>query len=149
MTHIDVLSTTAFFLDPFRPLLLAMIRAEGGQAAFIRAIQCSRPDVQDFGTALAIACKTIRNRVIDYQERSIGPPLFVLSRHTRGDPWTGESFPRRIAVSETFIRFLAARWAPVGVANDPTNLNINWAGNVITIYREILDATEPERLPEV
>ncbi len=149
MNHIDVLSTTAFYLDPFRPLLLAMIRAEGGQAAFVKAIQCSRPDVQDFGTALAIACKTVRNRVIDYQEREIQPTLFVVSRHTRADPWTGESFPRRLAVSETFIRFLAARWTPVGVANDPTNLNINWAGNVIKIYREILDATEPERLQEV
>ncbi len=148
MTHIDVLSTTAFYLDPFEPLLLAMIRAEGGQAAFIKALQCSRPDVQDFGTALAIACKTVRNRVIDYQERGIGQ-LFVLVHHTRQDPWTKEAAPRRLAVSETFIRFLAARWAPVGVANDPKNLNANWPGNVIKIYREILDATEPERLPEV
>ncbi len=149
MSHIDVLSTTSFFLDPFRALILAMVRAEGGQAAFVKAIQCSRPDVQDFGTALAIACKTVRNRVIDYQQREIDPALLVLSCHTSADPWTGESFPRRLAVSETFIRFLAARWAPVGVANDPTNLNINWAGNVIKIYREILDAEEPERLQEV
>ncbi len=148
MNQLDVLSTTAFYLDPFRPLLLAMIRAEGGQAAFVKAIQCSRPDVQDFSTALAIACKTVRNRVIDYQERGIGQ-LFVLVHHTRADPWTMEAAPRRLAVSETFIRFLAARWAPVGVANDPMNLNNNWAGNVSKIYRQILDATEPERLQEV
>jgi hypothetical protein len=148
MTHIGVLSTTAFYLDPFRGLILAMVRAEGGQAAMVKAVQCSRPDVTTFSAALAIACKTIRNRVIDYQERGIGP-LFVLVHHTRSDPWTMEAAPRRLAVSETFIRFLAARWAPIGVANDPTNLNSNWAGNVIAIYREILDATEPERLQEV
>jgi hypothetical protein len=29
-----------------------------------------------------------------------------------------------------FIDFLASRWAPVGVTNDPTQLNANWDDNV-------------------
>ena len=29
-----------------------------------------------------------------------------------------------------FVDFMADRWAPVGVANDPKNLNKNWTGNV-------------------
>lgn len=29
-----------------------------------------------------------------------------------------------------FVDFMQQRWAPVGVANDPNNLNKNWAGNV-------------------
>lgn len=30
----------------------------------------------------------------------------------------------------TFVDFMQQRWAPIGVANDPSNLNKNWAGNV-------------------
>lgn len=29
-----------------------------------------------------------------------------------------------------FIDFVQQRWAPIGVANDPNNLNKNWSGNV-------------------
>ncbi len=30
----------------------------------------------------------------------------------------------------TFVDFFQQRWAPLGVSNDPNNLNQNWAGNV-------------------
>lgn len=135
--HLDLLNTSAFYLDPFRPLLLAMIRAEGGQRAFIKAVQCSRPEVKDFAVALAIACKTVRNRVLDFEARGLGA-VFVPIRSTRPDPWTGEANPRRLALSDAFLAFLAARWAPIGVANDPTNLNANWLGNVLLFYRQYL-----------
>jgi hypothetical protein len=29
-----------------------------------------------------------------------------------------------------FVDFMQQRWAPIGVSNDPNNLNKNWAGNV-------------------
>lgn len=29
-----------------------------------------------------------------------------------------------------FVDFMQRRWAPIGVSNDPHNLNKNWAGNV-------------------
>ena len=33
-----------------------------------------------------------------------------------------------------FIAFLGSRYAPLNVANDPTNLNANWVKNVKRIY---------------
>lgn len=132
-----VLATTGLYLDPIRPLLLAIIRAEGGEAAFVRAVQCSRPDVRDLPTALAIACKTVRNRIFDFETRQLGP-LFRPATLETADPWTGEAHPRRLAFAETFIRFLAARWAPIGADNDPTNLNVHWAKNVLAIYAALL-----------
>ena len=29
-----------------------------------------------------------------------------------------------------FVDFMQQRWAPIGAANDPENLNVNWAPNV-------------------
>jgi len=37
----------------------------------------------------------------------------------------------------TTIPTIAAKWAPVGVSNDPNNLNANWAGNVSQYYKEL------------
>jgi hypothetical protein len=34
---------------------------------------------------------------------------------------------------EPFILFMARRWAPVGAANDPHGLNLNWVRNVTRI----------------
>ena len=31
---------------------------------------------------------------------------------------------------DTYLEFLASRYAPIGVANDPNNLNRNWLRNV-------------------
>lgn len=181
MSHSDVLATTAFYLDPFRSLVLAIIRAEGGQAGFIRALQCSFPEIREFPIALARTCKTLRNRIVEYEAyrdrlsymASTGDrrskatllnvgPLFEMRPRPGTDPWTWEQHPRQLVVSESFIRYLAshsapgpegkpiqAGWAPLGAANDPNNLNANWPGNVLAIYRQILDEKEPERLQEV
>jgi hypothetical protein len=146
MTHLDVLSTAAFYLDPCRPLLLAMVRAEGGQEAFVRAVQCSKPEITTFAGALAVACKTVRNRILDFETRGLGP-LFTVVHSDRADPWTHEAAPRRLAFSDTFIAFLASRWAPQGVANDPTNLNANWAGNVSAIYAGMFRDPGKEGVP--
>src|SRR5512135_1304630 len=106
-----------YYLESFQPLLDAMVRAEGGEDAFLRAIRCSKPMCSSYGEALAIACKTIRNRVLSCQE--FGVKLYDTVRHKETDPWTGEDNPRRLVFSEQFIRFLGERWAPVGVENDP------------------------------
>lgn len=37
-------------------------------------------------------------------------------------------------LSEAFTKFMAARWAPPGVTNDPTNLNAHWPGNVWRVH---------------
>jgi hypothetical protein len=45
--------------------------------------------------------------------------------HARRD-WDGKG---------DFIEFLGNRYAPIGVANDPTNLNRNWVSNVKSLLR--------------
>ena len=60
-------------------------------------------------------------------------------------PCNGEAECRRICINSynnnqkrfanqskftDFTEFFASRWAPIGVANDPTNLNANWLKNV-------------------
>ena len=135
--HADLLATSAYYLDPLRPLLLAMIAAEGGEQAFIRAIQCSRPDVTTFGMALSIGCKTVRNRL--HAAMRAGIPVFTLAKKVGVDPWTDEANPRCLVVTPQFVDYLASTWAPLHVDNDPTNLNANWPKNVKTIYAKQLD----------
>ena len=38
-------------------------------------------------------------------------------------------------LSEAFTKFMAARYAPVGVENDPTSLNQHWPRNVWRAYQ--------------
>lgn len=126
-----------FYLDPFTALIEAMIRAEGGEEAFLRALRCSFPDCSSYGEAMARACKTIRNRALAYAEFT-GKPIFESVRVAGLDPWTAEERPRRLRVTDEFIAFLGARWAPIGVINDPTNLNRNWTPNVCRIYADLI-----------
>ena len=135
----QALACSTFYLDPFRILLLAMVQAEGGREAFIRAIQCSRPDVREFPLACAIACKTIRRRVDGYQH--IGPVLEMAETDGQ-DPWTKEDNPHVLIPTDGFIDYLGARWAPVGVSNDPHDLNHNWAANVKALCRTLAHVKE-------
>ena len=43
----------------------------------------------------------------------------------------------------TTIEQIGQKWAPGGAANDPTNLNANWAGNVKHFYSELTGGTAP------
>ena len=96
--------------DDFNRLISAMVRAEGGQDAFVKAVRCSIPDCKDFLDALSIAHNTVYHALWDF---SFTP---LQNRPT------------------DFIEFLGARWAPCGAANDPTNLNANWVKNVKAIF---------------
>ncbi len=129
----EIAKVCHYYLDPFSPLLLAMVEAEGGRVAFIRAIKCSMPEVDTFDAALARACKTVRRLADKYQKNG---GLLLAAPSNGDDPWTGEKGPKALIVSEDFIDFLAQVWAPVGVANDPTNLNTNWPKNVKAFYRK-------------
>lgn len=81
-------------------LVQAVVTAEGN---IVRAVQCSIPDVTTRDQALRVLCRSIIHAMSDYIR-------------------TKETAP--------FIVFFGSRWAPLGVANDPTNLNSNWVGNV-------------------
>jgi hypothetical protein len=45
---------------------------------------------------------------------------------------------------ESFIPYFQKVYAPVGVSNDPNNLNNNWAKNVIGLYRQFKSLRLPD-----
>lgn len=134
-TLVDV--AVDYYLNPWTSLLLAIIQAEGGRDAYIRAIQCSRPACATFEEALAWGCKTLRNLASN-------TPATIIVHKLGKDPWTGEASSRCLAVSPRYIEILGARWAPIGVANDPHGLNANWIKNVKAAYVDLtnIDAEE-------
>jgi hypothetical protein len=82
-----------FGVDP--ALVQAVYQAEGGtEHAILTAVQCSIPSVQTFEKAIEVVCRSAVHAMSDYV-KAHDPAAFVES-------W-------------------AKRWAPRGVANDPTN----------------------------
>lgn len=96
---------TYWGLDP--RLIQAVVNAEGGGTAIIRAVQCSIPSVQTREKAIEVLCRSCAHALCDY----------VKAHH-----------------AESFVAFWGARWAPRGVANDPTDLNAHWAPNVTKLW---------------
>lgn|SRR5574338_627647 len=82
----------------------AVIRQEGGREAIVRAVQCSIPSVKTFDDAVDIVCRS-----------AVG----ALVRLVQGRELVGE-----------WVSVFGAKWAPVGVANDPTNLNAHWVPGI-------------------
>jgi len=60
----------------------------------------------------------------------------------RPAPWINER-PKK------FIDFMQRRWAPIGAENDPENLNKNWAPNVRSILKQMMDAEEYKKLQDL
>lgn len=81
-------------------LIQAVVQAEGN---IVRAVQCSIPSVQTREQALQILCRSAVHAMSDY---------------IRSDR------------AGAFVEFWQQRWAPLKVANDPTNLNAHWSANV-------------------
>jgi hypothetical protein len=65
-----------------------------------------------------VAANTVRNTLQRYAQHG-GQAV---------DPVTGR-------YTEAFLRYLSARYAPVGAANDPLGLNRSHAANLIALYR--------------
>jgi len=102
--------------------LLAAIRlAENGKIPNAFGI-LSIASSDSYGEELRNAAATIFNNFERYETAS-GNKAMVRGRATEG-----------------YIHFLAHRYAPVGVANDPNGLNQNWFNNVSKFYFESLDA---------
>lgn len=85
-------------------LVQAMVIAEGGNEAFIKAVQCSDPSVQTFEAAVRVGYRSAIHRMADYVKDNCARSYVT---------YFGNNF-----------------WAPLGAGNDPTNLNRNWPGNV-------------------
>ena len=92
-------------------LIDAMVVAEGGPQAFVRAVRCSMP-CRDYAEARQIAANTVAHAFSDFIFEPDNVP------------------------SEAFVRFLGARWAPVGAKNDPNHLNEHWVPNVLSALRK-------------
>lgn len=63
-------------------------------------------------------------RVYADPAESIAAAATLLSKHYVGE-------------GRTTLATISAKYAPVGVANDPTNLNANWVGGVGTLYARL------------
>ena len=85
-------------------LLQAVVKAEGN---IVKAVQCSIPSVQTRDQALRITARSAVHALSDYVKQT-----------------------QRSA----FVTYWAARWAPQGASNDPTNLNKNWPKNVLAFW---------------
>lgn len=91
-------------LDPF--LLQALVNAEGN---ILKAVQCSQPQVSSRGEALMIACRSLTHRLWEHA-KGLGLP------------------------SEDFVAYFCRQWAPLRVANDPSNLNANLPINIRALW---------------
>ena len=99
------------------PALLAAIRKaeNGGPGREFGILSVPAPTLE--GQA-RVAANTVRNTLLRYAQQG-GQAV---------DPVTGR-------YTEGFLRYLSARYAPVGAANDPLGLNRNHAANLIALYR--------------
>ena len=97
-------------------LIDAMVKAEGGEHAFLVAVRCSLPRTKDYKEARLIAANTIAHHLWDWMIQSHGPDM-------------GDHLP-------AFVIYLGSKWAPIGADNDPTNLNRNWVPNVLAALKE-------------
>ena len=88
-------------------LLQAVVNAEGD---IVRAVRSSIPSVSTRAEALQITARSAAHAMSDWIKSG------------------GED--RR----HDFIAYWSVRWAPIGAANDPKNLNANWAGNVEKLW---------------
>ena len=102
----DVMAVAKDFgLDP--SLLQAVVNAEGN---IVRAVQSSIPTVTTRALALRITARSCVHAMVD---------------------WIKSGGEQR---QDAFIAFWANRWAPRGAANDPHDLNSNWASNVDRLW---------------
>lgn len=92
-------------LDP--ALMQAVVNAEGN---IVKAVRCSLPSIETRAQALDVLARSATHAMSDFIRGN---------DHAQAD----------------FVTMWAARWAPVGAANDPTNLNKNWPKNVLAFWR--------------
>lgn len=95
---------------------LAAIRiAENGRAG--REFGVLSEQAETYEAQARIAALSIRNNIFRYVVRFRDWPVDRTGR-----------------LSESFTKFMAARWAPEGVTNDPTGLNAHWPKNVWRVH---------------
>lgn len=86
-------------------LIQAVVKAEGD---ILKAVKCSEPSTDTREEAITILCRSAVHRMSDFV---------------------------REHCDAAYVDYFASFWAPVGVKNDPTNLNGFWPKNVLDIWR--------------
>lgn len=103
-------------VDPF---FIATIRkVENGDAG--KEFGVLSPGNETYDKQLQVCCATVRNRIYEYL-------LGLYTKHQF-------SYGIRICYTNQFIAYFQQKWAPIGVHNDPNNLNNNWYKNATSIY---------------
>ena len=109
------------------PLIKACCTAYGVNAYFVAAIRVAENGNpgREFGVLstpaptyadqLRITCETVAHRLT----------LFAGNAHAR--------IGKVSVQSRAFVDWFAQIWAPGGASNDPTDLNANWASNVLML----------------
>ncbi len=99
-------------------LLAAIRKAEnGGPGREFGILSVPAPTYQ---SQAEVAAHTIQNNIIRYQDET-------------GVSATGGNG----RLTNAFIAYLGAKYAPIGAGNDPSGVNANWVGNVETYYGRI------------
>ncbi len=100
-------------------VMLAAIRlAENGRAG--REFGVLSESANTYEQQARICALSIRNNTYRYVQKTEQWPI---------DSVTGQ-------LSRGFVEFMALRWAPIGVGNDPDNLNAHWPKNVWEYFSE-------------
>jgi len=114
----DVIAREAARTGTDPALLTAIRKAENGrQGREFGVLSAAAPTLD---AQARVAANTVRNTLLRYAQRG-GQPV---------DPASGR-------YTEGFLRYLSARYAPVGAPNDPLGLNRNHAANLIALYRRV------------
>lgn len=106
------------------PLFVAAVRKaeNGGPGREFGVVSRSAPSYEE---QCATTAKTIRNQLVLFNRN----PL--VKQNSRGGVG-------RLCYSMNFIAAFQKVWAPVGVDNDPHNLNSNWYTNVLEYYNRFI-----------
>ena len=91
-------------------LIQAVVQAEGGGDAILKAVRCSIPNLVDREAAIRVTCRSALHALYDFYFKAGG------------------------GTQAQFVEYWAARWAPKGATNDPGSLNQNWPANVTALW---------------
>jgi hypothetical protein len=78
-----------------------------------------------YSEQLEAACATVRNRMVER------PPRLRVRLLKSGIS--------RLCLNDDWIGWFASRWAPLGAANDPHELNPHWVDNVCALYARAMN----------
>jgi hypothetical protein len=92
-------------VQEFAALMQAVVNAEGD---IVKAVRCSDETVTTREKALEVLARSIVHRLLGY----------VIDGGHRAE----------------FVTYFGSKWAPLGVANDPKNLNQFWSKNVTKLW---------------